>query len=133
MKGNTFMPKIGLSCRSELLLEGLKLLLRNQNVPLKDADVIVSDRRFNAKKPLLVVGEDLQIPFTYEMLMAKIAQMQKRVQMGAEREKEKPTQTLESVSENKTLTKEELERIITRLNKKHQQMINRLIRAYHES
>ncbi len=133
MKGNTFMPKIGLSCRSELLLEGLKLLLRNQNVPLKDADVIVSDRRLNAKKPLLVIGEDLQIPFTYEMLMAKIAQMQKRVQMGAEREKEKPTETLESVSENKTLTKEELERIITRLNKKHQQMINRLIRAYHES
>jgi len=132
MKGNTFMPKIGLSCRSELLLESLKLLLKHRNVPLKDADLIISDRRFNAKKALLVVGEDIRLPFTREMLMEKIDQILKE-RSQREPENERRDEKPETIPEQRQLTKEELEEIIARLNKKHQQMISRLIRAYHES
>ncbi len=112
--------KITIKCSSILLQKTLMIYLKPYLFEEELADIIISDRKIKTSKTLFRIGfdkgADLIEPFTHQELIDKL-----RVFYN-----ENPN--LQHIKP----TKEELEAVIEKLNKKHQEKIAKLLKNYHE-
>lgn len=60
--------RIAIECGCIILESALKLFLAPYLVKEAECDIIISDHEVATMKPLLLVGKDIQIPFTKEKL-----------------------------------------------------------------
>ncbi len=108
--------KVTVKCVSPLLQESLQHYLREYLYDLDLSDLVISDKDVISEKVLFCIGKDLEVPFTQKMLLEAL---------------EKFYQTNPRLVHIQN-TRETLESMIEKLNKKHQEKITRLIRSYHE-
>ena len=64
--------KIAIECKCLLLAKSLELFLKDQICPKEEANLIICDYEYKSDKMLLVLGKDLNVPFTKESLISAI-------------------------------------------------------------
>ncbi len=112
--------KLTLKCNSPLLDQTLQIYLDKYLFDDDIADMVITDTYTKSSKPIFYIGFDdrahLKVPFTKHDLFKAL-----------EHEYQKDS----LLSQMKT-TKGELELLIGKLNKKHQDKIEKLLKNYHE-
>ena len=74
------MLKVCVVCHSVLLEMSLKKILKRYVVSYKECDVVLSDRKINVKKPLLIIAQKnahIKKPFTRSSLILKLEKLEK--------------------------------------------------------
>ncbi len=112
--------KVALVCDSPLLKKSLQLYLKESVSSYEECDFVISDRVVKSKKPVLHIGKEkdatLQVPFSKEEVLSKTQLFyQKHL----------------AENENESIQERELAKILSKLNKKHKEKIERIIREYH--
>ena len=111
--------KITVKCASPLCQKSLERFLRPYLYDIDLSDLLISDRDVISEKVVFRVGStpeaDLQIPFTRKMLFEALEHFYRT------------NPRLKQIQR----TKETLESMIEKLNRKHQEKITRLIKSYH--
>ncbi len=111
--------KITVKCTSPLLQESLERFLKGYLYDIDLSDLLISDRDVISEKVVFRVGNDekadLQIPFTKAMLLDALEQFYRTNPRLKQMQR----------------TRETLESMIEKLNRKHQEKITRLIKSYH--
>lgn len=109
--------KVALVCDSPLLQKSLEIYLKECVSSYEACDFVISDRKVKSQKPVLFIGkrEDatLKVPFSKEEVLSKTQQFYMR-HLGEQEEEQ-----------------EALERELAKLNKKHKEKIERIIREFH--
>jgi hypothetical protein len=112
--------KVMIKCLSPLLQKTLEIYLQKYIYDIELADVLITDTKVLSEKVVFLVGTeedaDLKIPFTKEELYDALEHFYKT-----------NPRLLHILH-----TKETLESMIEKLNKKHHEKITRLIKSYHE-
>lgn len=112
--------KVMVKCLSPLLQKTLEIYLREHLYDIELADVLITDTKVLSEKVVFWVGSDekcdLQVPFTKEELFAALDYFYRN------------NPRLLHIRN----TKETLENMIEKLNKKHHEKITRLIKSYRE-
>ncbi len=112
--------KVTVKCASPLLQKSLERYLHAYLYDIDLSDLLISDKEVISEKVVFRVGNDpkadIAPPFTREMLMEAL---------------ERFYETNERLVHIRH-TKETLESMIEKLNRKHQEKITRLIRSYHD-
>jgi len=107
--------KIALACESPLLKKSLQLYFKESVSSYEECDFVISDKQVKSKKPVLFIGKRkdavLKVPFSKEQLLSKAQQFH-----------------LRHASEDALL----LERELVKLNKKHKEKLERIIRGFYE-
>lgn len=112
--------KVMIKCLSPLLQKTLEIYLKEYIYDIELADVLITDTKVLSEKVIFMIGSDekadLQTPFSREELFSALDHFYK--------------------SNPRLLhilhTKETLESMIEKLNKRHHEKITRLIKSYHE-
>ncbi len=112
--------KVMIKCRSPLLQKTLEHYLREYIYDIELADILITDTKVLSEKVIFMIGKGtdaaLDIPFTKAQLLEALERFYK--------------------SNPRLLhilhTKETLESMIEKLNKRHHEKITRLIKSYHE-
>jgi hypothetical protein len=111
--------KITVKCVSPLCQKSLERFLKPYLYDIDLSDLLISDRDVISEKVLFRVGSDekadLQFPFTESMLLEALERFYET------------NPRLRQIQR----TKETLESMIEKLNRKHQEKITRLIKSYH--
>ncbi|HHD77765.1 MAG TPA: hypothetical protein ENK97_03160 [Campylobacteraceae bacterium] len=107
--------KVTVKCASPLLQESLERFLAGYLYDIDLSDILISDRDVISEKVLFIIGKDIEVPFTREMLLESL-------------ERFYATNPRLVHIQN---TRETLESMIEKLNRKHQEKITRLIKSYH--
>jgi len=111
--------KVTVKCLSPLLQESLERFLQPYLYDIDLSDVLISDREVISEKVVFRIGmdakADLAPPFTKAMLLEALDDFYRA------------NPRLVKIQQ----TKETLESMIEKLNRKHQEKITRLIRGYH--
>lgn len=107
--------KVTVKCVSPLLQESLERFLEGYLYDIDLSDLLISDKDVISEKVLFCIGRDIEVPFTREMLLEALERFYRT------------NPRLVHIQN----TKETLESMIEKLNKKHQEKITRLIRSYH--
>ena len=74
------MVKVCILCDSILLETALKKFLKNHITTYKECNVVLSDKKINIKKPLLIIGQKnahIKKPFTRSTLILKLEKFEK--------------------------------------------------------
>ena len=112
--------KVMVKCLSPLLQKTLEIYLRDHLYDIELADVLITDAKVLSEKVVFLIGSDkdadLGIPFTKEELFSALDHFYRS-----------NPRLLHILN-----TKETLEHMIEKLNKKHHEKIIRLIRSYRE-
>ena len=112
--------KVKPKCTSPLLQQTLLLYLDPYLFEEELCDIIITDRKIKSKKVVFRIGfddkADLKEPFTHQELLQTLRNFYN---------KDPRLQYIKP-------TKEELEAVIEKLNKKHQEKIAKLLKNYHE-
>ncbi len=111
--------KVALVCDSPLLKKSLEIYLKESVSAYEECDFVISDKKVKSKKPVLFIGKEegavLKVPFSKEEVLSKTQQFYLRhLDDGAETEES-----------------EALKRELAKLNKKHKEKIERIIREFH--
>jgi hypothetical protein len=118
--------KISVLCDSLLLKKSLEIFLKEHITTYKNAELIISDKKLDVKKPLLVVGtseeSDIVIPFSKSSLLIRLENIYDK-KVG--RKKNSPKK-----EEKRELWK--LEREIDKLTLKFREDLINTIREYYE-
>ena len=105
--------KVALSCESTLLQKSLAIFLKPMLSPEDTCDFIISDKKVKSKKPILYLGKrkdaSLDIPFSKAELLSTLEQFYQK-----------------HSSEDAVA----LERAVEKLNKKHKEKIERILKAF---
>ena len=107
--------KVTVKCVSPLLQASLERYLAEYLYDIDLSDLLITDHDVISEKVVFRIGREIEVPFTKAMLMEALERF---------------------YATNSRLvhirnTKETLESMIEKLNKKHQEKITRLIRSYH--
>ncbi len=112
--------KVALVCDSPLLKKSLELYLKESVSSYAECDFVISDRAVKSKKPVLFIGKQqdatLSVPFSKAEVLSKAQQFYLR-----------HGESEDSRSEDEVA----LERVLAKLNKKHKDKIDKIIREYH--
>ena len=115
-----FYMKVKPKCTSPLLQQTLLMYLDPYLFEEELCDIIITDRKIKSKKVVFRIGfddkADLKEPFTHQELLQTLRDFYN---------KDPRLQYIKP-------TKEELEAVIEKLNKKHQEKIAKLLKNYHE-
>lgn len=107
--------KVALVCESPLLQKSLELYLKSSMSSYDACDFVISDKKTKLKKPVLLIGNrkdtELKVPFSKDDILSKAQQFYKR----------------HSSEDALSLEKE-----LAKLNKKHKEKIERIIKEFHE-
>ncbi len=114
------MLKVAVVCDSILLRRGLEIFLRDKLTDFSTADVVISDRKFECDKPLLVVSNDsdadIKKPFGKAKLLSLLDNYEKELDIKKdifEPKKEQAEEPVESLEQQiASLTKEFSERLL---------------------
>lgn len=110
--------KVALVCDSPLLQKSLELYLKEHVCSYEESDFVISDRAVKSKKPILFIGKrkgaTLCVPFSKEEVLSKAQQFY-----------------LHHLDKESDSDKVVLERVLTKLNKKHKEKIEKIIREFH--
>lgn len=110
--------KVALVCDSPLLKKSLELYLKESVSTYAECDFVISDKAVKSKKPVLFIGKrkdaTLSVPFSKEQMLSQAQQFYIR-----------------HLNEEVDSDKAALEKILTKLNKKHKEKIDKIIREYH--
>lgn len=110
--------KVALVCESPLLKKSLELYLKEHVSSYEDCDFVISDRAVKSKKPILFIGKrqdaTLKVPFSKEEVLSQAQQFY-----------------LRHLSEESDSDKVALEKVLAKLNKKHKEKIEKIIREFH--
>ncbi len=111
--------KVALVCESPLLQKSLELYLKAHISSYEACDFVISDRAVKSKKPVLFIGKrkdaSLQVPFSKEQVLSLTQQFYLRHLPRQE-------QSDEAL----------LDEVLAKLNKKHKEKIEKIIREFHE-
>jgi len=112
--------KVMVKCLSPLLQKTLEIYLQKHLYDIELADVLITDTKVLSEKVVFTVGNDetadLRTPFSKKELFDALEKFYKT------------NPRLVHIQH----TKETLESMIEKLNKKHHEKITRLIKSYHE-
>lgn len=110
--------KVALVCESPLLKKSLELYLKENVSTYEACDFVISDRAVKSKKPVLYIGKrkdaTLTVPFSKEQILSKAQQFYIR-HLGEDVDSEKKA----------------LDKVLAKLNKKHKEKIDKIIREFH--
>ncbi len=110
--------KVALVCDSPLLKKSLELYLKEHICSYEESDFVISDRAVKSKKPVLFIGKrqdaTLQVPFSKEEVLSKAQKFYLRHQY-----------------EERDSDQVALEKELAKLNKKHKEKIEKIIREFH--
>ncbi len=110
--------KVALVCDSPLLKKSLELYLKEHVSSYEESDFVISDRAVKSKKPVLYIGKrhdaTLSVPFSKEEVLSKAQQFY-----------------LRHLHEETDSDKVALEKVLAKLNKKHKEKIEKIIREFH--
>jgi len=80
--------KIAIVCDSVLLKKSLEIFLKNEISDFSTADIVISDRRFECNKPLLLIGNqadaDIKKPFGKVKLLSVLDNYEKELNIRQE-------------------------------------------------
>jgi len=114
--------KVALVCESPLLKKSLELYLKDSVCSYETCDFVISDKAVKSKKPILFIGkrEDatLKVPFSKEEVLSKTQQFYLHHTEEAPKEVSDEEQVLED--------------ILSKLNKKHKEKIEKIVREFYE-
>ena len=106
--------KIALVCDSPLLKKSLQLYFKESMSDYDACDFVISDKKVKSNKPVLFIGKQkdasLKVPFSKEQLLSKAQQFYQN-----------------HASEDAQV----LERELAKLNKKHKEKLERIIKEFH--
>lgn len=109
--------KVALVCESPLLKKSLELYLKENVSTYEACDFVISDRAVKSKKPVLYIGKredaSLSVPFSKEQMLSKAQQF------------------YNYHAEVDVKDREVLDEVLSRLNKKHKEKIEKIIREFH--
>jgi len=115
--------KIALVCQSLLLARALKSFLKENIVPYKQCDFVISDKKIELDKPIFYVSvkdnADLSIPFSKTALLLSTQSFYNRLQ------------DVECEKESETHTHDFLEEKIASLTEKFRQELVQTLRDYY--
>jgi len=118
--------KIALVCQSLLLARALKSFLKDDIVPYKQCDFVISDKKIELDKPIFYISakEDarLSIPFSKTALLLSTEDFYKELQSG-----------ISNVDQGKTLQHDFLEEKIAALTEKFRQELVQTLKDYYGS
>ena len=110
--------KVALVCESPLLKKSLELYLKENVSTYEVCDFVISDRAVKSKKPVLFIGkrEDavLKVPFSKAEVLSKAQQFYMR-----------------HLPESADSDKVALDEVLAKLNKKHKEKIEKILREFH--
>jgi hypothetical protein len=113
--------KVALVCESLLLKKSLEIYLKEYICDYKSCDFVITDRAVKSKKPVLRIGKGLdatlRVPFTKEQALSK-AQRFYHYHLSDEGDEDQENEQM-------------LEKVLTQLNKKHKEKIEKIIREFH--
>ena len=70
--------KVAIDCKSLLLQKALEKFLKNNLTSKNSADFIIVDYEYNFNKPLMVIGKDIEKPFSRSSLFIAIENFENR-------------------------------------------------------
>jgi hypothetical protein len=122
--------RVALSFNSILLKKSLESYLRDSISPINSADLIVSDRFIpDIKRPVFVINHtneaDLRVPFSRDKLYNSLKTFLEEYSDAILDE------IVIAKPEDEVMS--DLKRIVQRLNRKHKDKIDKLIKEYYES
>jgi len=110
--------KVALVCESPLLKKSLELYLKESVSSYGECDFVISDKAVKSKKPVLFIGKrqdaTLSVPFSKEEVLSKAQQFY-----------------LHHIEDVVDSDKKALDKVLAKLNKKHKEKIDKIIREYH--